>query len=136
VGASEGAHDNGVGEQDDVRAAIEYLSNLGIEQPDLAGYSFGAWVNAMGLTSYAQVDRVVMVSPPVGFLDFDELKPNDKIKLVIVGSRDDIAQAELVKNAIPRWNPEASLKIIEGADHFYISKTGELKAVIGEFLNG
>ena len=135
VGASEGTHDHGVGEQDDVRAAIEFLSNLGIKHVDLAGYSFGAWVNAMGLTNYVQVDQVIMVSPPVGFLDFETLKSNEKIKLVVLGSRDDIAQAELVKKAMPQWNPEASLKIIEGADHFYISKTGELKAIIGEFLN-
>ena len=55
VGASEGEYDNGVGEQEDVRAAIEYLSSMGKDNIDLAGYSFGSWVNALGLASFDKV---------------------------------------------------------------------------------
>ena len=55
---------------------------------DLAGYSFGAWVNALGIEKFHMVDRMVMVSPPAGFINFDFLKYSPKIKLVIVGDRD------------------------------------------------
>ena len=34
-----------------------------------------------------------------------------------------------------RWNPEASLRIIPGADHFYSGKWNELRSVLLEFLN-
>jgi alpha/beta superfamily hydrolase len=35
---------------------------------------------------------------------------------------------------MPIWNPEAILKIVDGADHFFGSKTDELKRLIVEFL--
>jgi len=125
VGLSEGEYDNGVGEQDDVMAALDYLSALGKNEIDLAGYSFGAWVNAQGIDKYNQVKRMIMISPPVN---------NPKIKLVISGSHDNIAGTQSIGQGLPIWNPEAILKIVDGADHFYGSKTDELKRLIVEFL--
>ena len=49
TGESEGQHDNGVGEQDDVLAALSFLTESGFQPVDVAGYSFGAWVNALTL---------------------------------------------------------------------------------------
>ena len=46
TGGSTGEYDNGRGEQDDVLVACEFLTDLGYDQLILAGYSFGAWVNA------------------------------------------------------------------------------------------
>ncbi len=136
VGLSEGEYDNGVGEQDDVMAALDYLSALGKNKIDLAGYSFGAWVNAQGIDQYHHIKRMIMISPPVNTMDYSFLSYNPKIKLVISGSHDDIAGKQGIKEALPIWNPEAALRIIDGADHFYGNKTGELKAIIDEFLLG
>lgn len=135
VGSSQGVHDNGIGEQEDVRSALKYLSDLGKGCIDLAGYSFGAWVNALGLETFEQVGRMIMVSPPVNFVDFSFLTYNPKIQLVIVGTNDEIAGLKGVEDMLPTWNPEAVLKVIQGADHFYWGKTGELKSVIQEFLD-
>ena len=135
VGLSEGEYDNGVGEQDDVMAALEYVSALGKNEIDLAGYSFGAWVNAQGLEKYHHVKRMIMVSPPVNMIDFSFLSYNPKIKLVISGSHDEIAGTQGIKEGLPIWNPGAGLKIIDGADHFYGGRTGELKRLIVEFLD-
>jgi alpha/beta superfamily hydrolase len=135
VGLSEGEHDSGVGEQDDVMAALDYLSALGKNEIDLAGYSFGAWVNAQGLDKYHHVKRMIMVSPPVNAMDYSFLSYHPKIKLVISGSHDDIAGTQGIKEGIQIWNPEAILKIIDGADHFYGGKTEELKRLIIEFLD-
>jgi alpha/beta superfamily hydrolase len=134
VGLSEGEHDNGVGEQDDVMAAQDYLSAQGKTEIDLAGYSFGAWVNARGIDKYHYVKRMIMVSPPVNMMDFSFLSHNPKIRLIISGSHDDIAGTQGIKEALPTWNPEAVLKIVDGADHFYGNKTVELKRIIDEFL--
>lgn len=135
VGLSEGEHDNGVGEQDDVMAALDYLSALGKNEIDLVGYSFGAWINAQGLDKYHHVKRMIMISPPVNAMDYSFLSYNPKIKLVISGSHDDIAGTQGIQEGIPIWNPEAILKIIDGADHFYGSKTEELKRLIVEYLD-
>ncbi|MDY7038453.1 MAG: alpha/beta hydrolase [Thermodesulfobacteriota bacterium] len=135
VGRSQGKHDNGIGEQEDVRAALTYLSDLNKVNIDLAGYSFGAWVNALGLESFEHVNRMVMVSPPVNFIDFSFLKSNSTIKLVIVGTNDDIAGAKAVEELLPAWNPEAVFRTIRGADHFYWGMEDKMKAIIKNFLS-
>jgi hypothetical protein len=135
VGQSEGEYDNGIGEQEDVRAALGYLSDLGKMNIDLAGYSFGAWVNALGLEGFAKANRMIMVSPPVNFIDFSFLTYDQKIQLVIVGTEDDIAGFKMVEGMLQTWNPEANLRNIQGADHFYWGKTSELKSIIHEFLS-
>ena len=134
AGRSGGAFDDGNGEQDDVEAALAYLSSLGKRDPDLAGYSFGAWVNAIGLNRYEGIKRMVMISPPIDLLDFSALGYSSKIKLVVCGTNDEIASWRSVEKTIPTWNPEAVFKIIQGADHFYWGKTTELKEILHDFL--
>jgi alpha/beta superfamily hydrolase len=134
MGQSTGNYDEGVGEQEDVRAALVYLEGMGKTSIDLAGYSFGAWVNALGLKDFDLARRTVMVSPPVNFLDFSFLDYNEKIQLVIAASQDDIGPPAMIKKMIQAWNPEARFSIIQGVDHFYWGKNGDIKRVIHEFL--
>ncbi len=134
AGQSDGNYDEGVGEQEDVRAALAYLDEFGKSSIDLAGYSFGAWVNALGLKGFEHVNRTVMVSPPVNFIDFSFLEYDSRIRLVISGSDDDIGPPGLIQDMIKKWNPEAQFHIIQGADHFYWGKTGEIERIIRAFL--
>ena len=136
VGQSEGNYDEGIGEQEDVLAGLSYLNGLGKSSIDLAGYSFGAWVNALGLKSFDHAKRMIMVSPPVNFIDFSFLGYNAKIQLVIAGSEDDIAPPGMIKGMLQGWNPEVYFNIIQGADHFYGGKTDEIKKIIRNFLDG
>lgn len=131
VERSEGDYDNGVGEQEDVKAALQ---TLGKKDMDLAGYSFGAWVNALGLAKFEEAQRLIMVSPPVSFIDFSFLEYSPKIKLVICGTRDEIAEYKTVEKMLPKWNGHAVLRVIRGADHFYSGYEEELIDIIGEFL--
>jgi uncharacterized protein len=133
VEKSEGDFDNGVGEQEDVKAA---LKTLGKKNMDLAGYSFGAWVNALGLAKFEDAQRFIMVSPPVSFIDFSFLEYSPKIKLVICGTRDEIAEYKKVEKMLPKWNDQALFRVIQGADHFYSGYEEELKEIIREFLRG
>jgi uncharacterized protein len=119
VGESGGTYDSGIGEQEDVCSAISYLKEKDITSIDLAGYSFGTYVNAGAVLKGAVTERMVMVSPPVAMMKFSESFTLSCPSIVITGSRDEIAPAGLLTKMLPRWNPEAELKIIEGADHFY-----------------
>jgi alpha/beta superfamily hydrolase len=131
VGRSEGSYDDGKGEQEDVRAA---LKAMGKKNMDLAGYSFGAWVNALGLAKFEEAQRLIMVSPPVSFIDFSFLPYSSKIKLVICGTRDEIAEYKRVEKMLPKWNEQAVFRVIQGADHFYSGYEEKLKLIIREFL--
>lgn len=130
VGRSQGKYDNGDGEQKDVLAALSFLGDTGMEQIDLAGYSFGAWVNAHAVQEDVSVKNMVMVSPPVGFMDFQSIGPMDCLKLVVIGSRDDIAPWDAVKKMRSVWNPNARFEVIDGADHFYGGFLDQLEAIL------
>ncbi|OQY50140.1 MAG: hypothetical protein B6240_02195 [Desulfobacteraceae bacterium 4572_87] len=134
MGRSEGHYDEGVGEQVDVRGAVAYLKDLGMTSVDLAGYSFGAWVNAQAIGNLNHVVRMIMVSPPVNFMDFSFLQYTPKIKLIIAGSRDDIAPPDMIQKMLSGWNKDSELHIIQGADHFYWGETGEIESIVGDFL--
>lgn len=134
VGKSQGTYDNGDGEQEDVLSALEYLRKRGVERLHLAGYSFGVWVNAKVLGRLNDVEKLVMVSPPVDFMDFSFLETNPKIGLVVTGGRDDIAGPERVRQLAPTWNPVAQLDILPGADHFYLGFENELRRILETFL--
>jgi alpha/beta superfamily hydrolase len=136
VGQSEGSFDQGIGEQENVKAALSYLRDSGLEHIDLAGYSFGAWVNAAGIENFDLARRLVMVSPPVSFMDFSSIKQSDKIRLIITGTDDDIADWKKIEDYLNKWNQEAVFRTIQGADHFYWGQTGELKKILNEFLAG
>jgi alpha/beta superfamily hydrolase len=134
VGLSEGDYDNGNGEKEDVHSALRYLSKLGKTKIDLAGYSFGSWVNALGIEAFKEAERLIMVSPPVDFIDFGFLKYSPKIQLIICGTLDDIAGYKKVEKMLPLWNREATFRVIDGADHFYLGYEDEMKSIIKEFL--
>ena len=134
VGSSEGEYDNGIGEQGDVKAALHYLIQRGKKVLDLAGYSFGSWVNALAVSEVDTVDRMIMISPPVAFMDFNSVGLTPQIQLVVAGSQDHIAPVKLIERILPTWNPRAHLEVIDGADHFYLGYTGKLESVLTAYL--
>jgi alpha/beta superfamily hydrolase len=136
VGNSQGSHGNGIGEQADVRAAVSYLADLGIEQIDLVGYSFGAWVNALATTNDPPPANMIMISPPVAFIDFGAISNLGNLRLIVTGSRDDIAPPDLIETSYQGWNPEAQFEVIRGADHFYVGYLDKLEAILRAYLEG
>lgn len=135
VGGSQGNFDNGIGEQNDVRAAITAVQKRGVSEVALAGYSFGAWVNAgFFAADRAAIESMLMVSPPVGFMEFKNISSIDCLKLVVTGSRDDIAPADQIRELLPSWNPDAQLEIITGCDHFYAGYLDKLQSILKNYL--
>ena len=135
VGGSQGNYDNGMGEQDDVRAAIAYVETMNVSAVDLAGYSFGAWVNTgVAADSRTSIQSMLMISPPVGFIEFENISTLSCLKLVITGSRDDIAPVHQIHDLLPAWNPEAQFEIIDGCDHFYSGHLDRLQSILTRYL--
>ncbi|HYQ90736.1 MAG TPA: alpha/beta fold hydrolase, partial [Candidatus Competibacteraceae bacterium] len=87
VGGSQGSYDEGEGEQEDIKAALDYLLDQGKIRLDLAAYSFGAWVSALARTAQDKVQRLILVAPPVDFCDFHNVRSLPKLSLVVTGER-------------------------------------------------
>ena len=135
VGSSQGDYDNGVGEQDDVRAAIAYLRQADMTAVTLAGYSFGAWVNTgVAADKDTSVESMLMVSPPVGFIEFKNVNSLSCLDLVVTGSQDEIAPVDQIHDLLPLWNPDAQFEIIDGCDHFYIGYLDKLQSILTRYL--
>jgi alpha/beta superfamily hydrolase len=134
TGESQGSHDNGVGEQDDVIAAVGYLKDIGIKNIDLSGYSFGAWIISQAAGRIESTGNTVLVSPAVSFLDYSLVTSIDSLKLVVSGSRDEFAPVEALENIVPVWNKKAGLEVINGADHFYMEGLENLASILDAYL--
>jgi alpha/beta superfamily hydrolase len=133
VGASTGTHDDGKGEQDDVRAALtEIRGRLPAGTPvALAGYSFGAAV-AAAVAVETSVSGLALIAPP---LRLGSLAPPKAVSgpiLVVVGAEDQYcppAALEAIRETVPR----ATITVIDGADHFFFGSLATLAEAIGDW---
>ncbi len=79
---------------------------------------------------------MIMVSPPVAFIDFESISDLNSLRLIVTGSRDDIAPPDLIKKSYAGWNAEAQFEVILGADHFYAGYLDKLEAIVTAYLAG
>jgi len=120
VGRSEGFYDNGEGEVEDLRSAIRFLSEKGIEEITVAGYSFGALVALKGYPFDTKAGFTLLVSPPIEDRVPQLPRLNGRNGLILCGDRDIFCPVDQLKRAAEEssWH----IEIIEGADHFYFGK--------------
>jgi alpha/beta superfamily hydrolase len=131
VGASTGRHDDGRGEQEDVRAAVAALHHhLPADgRVALAGYSFGAAV-ACAVAGALPVAGLLLVAPP---LRLRSLPPPAAVVgpvLVVVGAEDQYCPADAL-DGLRDTLPQATITVIEGADHFFFGSLEPLAAAVG-----
>lgn len=133
VGASEGSFAHGVGERDDVRAAVDYVMSCGAKKIAVVGYSFGSWV---ALTSCANDERVaalIGISPPVTMFDFSILKGCDKHKFFVVGDRDVVAPLRKFQDFYDVLEEPKEFVVLHG-DHIWIGTEHEVASSVAEYL--
>lgn len=131
VGASEGSHDHGIGETDDLVAVIEWArSRYGALPVAMAGFSFGAYV----VTRVAEIvspERMVLVGAPYGLVPGGREYLTGKVPadtIVIHGEHDDTAPlANLLEWARPQDLP---VVVVPGADHFFHRRLPLLKSIV------
>ncbi len=135
AGLSEGTHDQGRGEMQDVAAALDFLA---AEFPKrallLAGYSFGAWVGLRVGCADPRVTHLVGVGIPVNDSDFSFLHGCAKPKLFVVGELDQFAARERVEALVASLSePQRAatqLVFVPGADHFFPGKLSHVDAAL------
>jgi uncharacterized protein len=132
VGESEGVHDNGIGEVDDMAAMMAYMQEQYPGLPvALSGFSFGTFVQARFqqrlIAEGRPAQRLVLVGTAAGKWDVPEV-PKDTI--LIHGELDDTITLQQVFDwARPQDIP---VIVIPGADHFFHRKLGHIKNLVME----
>ena len=132
---STGMFDDGNGEQDDVLAALAFLKQKkGFERILLAGYSFGAKITAKLVAEGCDIDDHIMVSPPVGFMSFDDIESMPHTGLIVSGDNDEFAPSSLIQDHITRWGIKVKYEIVKDCDHFYSNNLDKLENIIELYL--
>ena len=134
TGNSEGRYDNGIAEQDDVRAAVAYLRELpevDSERIALAGYSFGAGV-AVRVASDPNLRAFIGVSLPT-------MMPLDGVTLgcpalFVSGDEDEYSHADDLTEFVRSLSAQAELRLLPGLGHFWFGVERELKEIVAPFL--
>lgn len=140
VGVSTGSYDEGHGEQDDLRTALDWLEERYPVLPlVVGGFSFGSMV---GLGVGAGDPRVVALlglGLPVKKAEYDYgyLARADKPVLVIQGENDEFGSGAAVAEALAHVGPHLTLVRISGADHYFVHRLDELRETVrGYYQSG
>jgi len=132
---SEGEHDRGRGEQDDVRTAIDFLASEFPEHPILlAGFSFGSWVGLRVGCEDGRVTKLIGLGIPVDTSDLSYLRDCPKPKLIIQGGNDQFGSRTNIEVLFASLTEPKRLVIVEGADHFFQGKLNEVAAAIDAWV--
>jgi alpha/beta superfamily hydrolase len=139
TGLSEGAHDNGFGEVDDVRAALDWLDGKFHLPVIFAGFSFGAAVGLRAACPDSRVKAVIGLGIPVipadeRSYDFDFLKSCNQPKLLVSGDRDQFGPKAKLQEVVGALSEPKKLVLIEGADHFFEGRLRELRETLEAWL--
>src|SRR5207244_11336864 len=125
----------GVGEQDDLRAALDFVAKQFPAVPVLlAGFSFGSWVGLRVGSEDGRVSHLVGLGVPVNSSDFSFLRSSTKPKLFVQGSADQFGAVEKVTRLAASLPGENHLVVVQGADHFFSGKLDQLDAAITTWL--
>jgi alpha/beta superfamily hydrolase len=127
AGASAGTFSNGLGEQDDFRAAIDYMA---AQYPDAAiwaaGMSFGA--------EDPRVSALIGIAPPITRYDFGTVERSTKPKFFIQGEFDEICFLKDMRAFYARAAEPKEMVVIDAADHLFDGKVAEVADAIEDLL--
>jgi hypothetical protein len=136
TGLSEGIHDDGNGEREDVRAALNYLAG---QYPHsnllLAGFSFGSWVGLRVGCEDARVIDLIGLGIPANRSGMKYLADCAKPKLFVQGGNDEFGSRENIEELFATVPEPKKLVIVDGADHFFTGQLDKVANAINEWLD-
>jgi alpha/beta superfamily hydrolase len=138
AGLSEGKHDQGRGEVDDVRAGLEFLKNEFPLPIIFAGFSFGA---ATGLRAACPEQRVVgliSLGTPISVegreYAYRFLRDCAKPKLFVSGSRDQYCPSQALESVVEQAAEPKRLVFVPEADHFFEGKLPLMQNAVQQWV--
>lgn len=141
VGTSTGSFDEGVGEQDDVRAAMDWLvGEYALLPLVVGGFSFGSLVALGVAASDDRVSGLLGLGLPVDLddrYDYGFLAESPKPTLVVQGEHDEFGSAAALQTALAPLGSHITIVPVAGTDHYFEGRLDELRgAVRGYFESG
>lgn len=140
VGQSTGTHDNGRGEQDDIRAALNFLAEkYPGEEITFAGFSFGSRYGTEVAMTDERIARLISIGTPVDkYNDYDFLQNLKKPILFVHGDRDEFGSVENLRKLVESLPPEAEAEtvVFENCGHFFDEHLNQLRETVKNWTDG
>jgi alpha/beta superfamily hydrolase len=137
VGQSEGEHSGGSGEADDAAAAVCFLAGelaVSSQKIALSGYSFGAMAAVKAISKLTDLGALMLIALPLRMTPADALKQINAPLILAAGDRDDYCPPAQLLALQQALGSRAQLKIIHGADHFFVGYEAELADALEAML--
>jgi len=135
VGRSEGAFDNGRGESEDYRAALDFMQE---QHPDVplwaGGFSFGSWSALEAGAADPRVAVLIGIAPPVARYTFAQTLETTKPKFFVPGSLDEWCSLKDVWAFYAKLKEPKEIAVIEGASHLFEGRTPEVGEALEDLL--
>jgi alpha/beta superfamily hydrolase len=135
AGASTGTFSNGPGEQEDFRAALDYMA---AEYPGAplwaAGMSFGSWVALTCGAADPRVKALLGICPPIARYDFSAVERSTTAKFFIHGEFDEICPLKDMKAFYARAAEPKELVVIDAANHLFDGRVSDVADAIEDLL--
>jgi len=130
AGESEGEHDEGYGETDDLFAVVEWVRRT---RPNdelwLGGFSFGSYITQR-VAQNLKLGQLITIAPPVDRYEFSQLQQPDCPWLVVMGDEDEVVALEDVKCWMEDLNPQPEFLVMEEAGHFFHRRLMDLRGLL------
>jgi len=137
VGKSKGNYSEGIGEQEDVKSALAFLtgmSKVNSNEIGLAGYSFGTKVALPVAIHGKEVRAIALVSPFLSTSDWGQLKTYVRPKLFLCGSEDHFISPREVQQMTSELPDPYQYEVIHGADHFWSGYEEQVAEKVSTFF--
>ncbi len=135
---SEGEHDYGKGEQEDVRTALAWMKQEFSLPIIFAGFSFGAAVGLRAACPAPAVKALISLGTPVSAdgrsYTYEFLKDCSKPKLFVSGDRDQYGAAERLYEVTANAAEPKRFVLIPGADHFFAGQLTAMRSAIESWV--
>jgi alpha/beta superfamily hydrolase len=138
TGLSEGVHDEGRGEREDVRAALTYLEDEFNLPIIFCGFSFGAATGLKAACNDPRVVGMISLGTPVAaegrIYAYQFLSGCTQPKLFISGSQDQYSPVAELRAAVANAAEPKKLVLVDGADHFFVGKLNFMQQAIEDWV--
>jgi uncharacterized protein len=139
TGLSNGEHDHGRGEMDDVRTALDWLEREYRQPVIFAGFSFGAAVGLRAACPDERVSALIGLGVPVSPIDersydYGFLSSCGKPKLLVSGDRDQFAPKQQLESMFASVAEPKKLVMIAAANHFFEGRLREMRESIESWV--
>jgi alpha/beta superfamily hydrolase len=136
VGASDGTHDEGQGEIDDIGSAVAWTRGLTLGRPlYLIGYSFGSLCGLRYLEDHHHgVDGFTAIGLPVREYELGDVSAVNVPIRVVQGSQDEFGEPDEVARALESTQEPARVFTVKNASHLFPGQTHDAATAVVEAI--